>query len=269
MFKKLFYLSMMGLALASVSHAQRTADVSPAAPPPYCNPCIFYSGDFDPRPAKEPNGLLNGIFAGPTDGHVWVPFAVSNKIRIQGLIANQLFTTPPPPDTPVTWEIRAGVSSGNGGTVQCSGSGTAHATPTGRTFVSGSTTYSEWTYKLTLAPSDYCDLRNPTSAPAEQDKQILPPGGKGQCPPNCYFSMTGDNTAAAPLAVGASYLSDIPSPAAHHFGLPNVLNNSFFSSTSFGYNFVPATTACAAGQPVAITQVGCHMFSVGLTGIGK
>lgn len=269
MLKNVFCLFAVSLGLLAIAPAQnRASSESPAAPPAYCNPCIFYSGDFDPQLSKNPNGLLNGTFIGPTDGEVWVPFQIMNKIQVQGLIVNELFSSPPPVNVTANWAIRAGVSEGVGGTVICSGTGTAHATSTGRTFVSGSITYTEWTYRLQLAPTDYCRLRNPTPA---QGPEILPPGGKGQCPPNCYMSFATDNTAAgaAPAAVSSGYLSDVPNPANHHFGLPNVLDQSLFTSTSYGYNFASALTTCQVGLPLSITQVGCHMFSVGLIGIGK
>jgi hypothetical protein len=266
--KNIFCLFIVNLGLLALAQAQDiAASASPTAPPSYCNPCIFYSGDFDPRVAKEPNGLLNGLFPGAIDGEVWVPFTVVNKIRIQGLFVNELFASAPPTTVPVTWAIRAGVSEGSGGTLQCSGTGTAHAVATGRSFTFASTTYTEWTYRALLANSDYCELTNIASGQPGQ----LPQGGKGQCPPNCYLAVTPDDTSAgaAPVVVSSGFLSDVPNPANHHFGSPNVLDNSFFSSTSYGYNFVSATTACAVGPPLAITQVGCHMFSVGLIGIGK
>lgn len=241
----------------------------PAAPPSYCNPCIFYSGDFDLN--KSPNGLLNGLFPQDRDATVWIPFSVGSKIQIQGLFVNELFDADPPLVAPATWEIRSGITEGQGGTVQCSGAGTATATKTGRTFTFAGTFYREWTYLLLLARTDYCQLTKSGPASSEDLPVNLPDGGKGQCPPNCYMSMTVGNSATdAETTTSNAYLSDIPlSQPKHHFGSANVNDNSFVTSSFYNYNFAPAVTVCATGPPLAITRVGCHMFSVGLIGTGN
>lgn len=296
MLKRVLCILAVGLALTTVAAAQSPGEPSdgallsdlaaawmdansPLSPPSYCPPapavpkCVFYSGDFSPKPLKEPNGLFNEIFhdgANTIDGQVWVPFSVKKKIKVQQVFVNELFASPPPPTALAHWEIRNGVSAGSGGVVQCGGSGTAVATPTGRTFTANATTYTEYTYMLTIPSADYCELYNP-APPADSIRPDQPSGGKGSCPPNCYLSVTTEDTsaAAAPLALNFAYLSDIPNPAPHHYGLPNIYDNSFFTSTFYGQNFVPATTACTVGPPVAITTVGCHMFSVGIVGAGR
>src|SRR5215470_183851 len=184
MLTRVFCLFTLGLMCAATATAQTPgssaatepfSDIvgalfeanAPLSPPPYCPPapavpkCVFYSGDFVPKPLKQPNGLFNQIFHNGSqtiDGQVWVPFAVKKKIKVQQVFVNELFASPPPTTALAHWEIRNGVSAGNGGVVQCGGSGTAIAAPTGRTFTSGSTTYTEYTYMLTIPVSDYCDL---------------------------------------------------------------------------------------------------------------
>jgi len=240
----------------------QTEDLSPPAPPKYCNPCVFYSGDFNPN--ANPNGLLNGMFAGNVDGEVWVPFSVSTKIVVTGLFVNELFSVPPPAKASATWGIRNGVSSGDGGQVQCQGTGTAHSAPTGRKFTFKGTTYIEYTLLVKLAQSKYCQLTNPTPDPLQRN---LPPPTKGQCPPDCSMSVVVD---VAPTDNPGGFVSDVPTKnPEHHFGNRNINNDSFFTSTSYGFNFVPATQACAEGSPIAITKVGCHMFSAGLLGTGR
>ena len=296
MLKRVLCILAVGLALMTVAAAQSPGETndgallsdlatalmdanSPLTPPSYCPPapavpkCVFYSGDFSPKPAKQPNGLFNEIFHDGTntiDGQVWVPFSVKKKIKVQQVFVNELFASTPPTTALAHWEIRNGVSAGNGGVVQCGGSGTAIATPTGRMFTANSVTYTEYTYMLTIPPADYCELYNP-APPADAIRPDQPSGGKGGCPPNCYLSVTTEDSsgAAAPLAFNFAYLSDIPNPAPHHYGLPNIYDNSFFKSTFFSKNFVPATTVCAGGPPLAITNVGCHMFSVGIVGAGR
>ena len=158
--------------------------------------------------------------------------------------------------------------------MQCSGSGMATAAPTGRTFTFAAVTYTEYTYLLPIPAEQQCELWNPAPPPpGDMMNGFPPPTGKGGCPPNCYMSMTTEDSAAAqalaPLSFNLAYLSDVPQPTApHHFGLPNVYNQSFFSSNS-GDFFEPAIGVCALGAPKAITNVGCHMFSVGIIGTGK
>jgi hypothetical protein len=253
-------------------------DVLPPVPPPYCNPCVFYSGDFKAKPfnTKQPNGLFNETFHTPNGdrvGQVWVPFSVKKKIVVQGLFVNELFVIAPPSPAIAKWEIRNGVSLHNGGEVQCSGSGMATANPTGRTFTFANVTYTEYTYLLPIPQAEYCVLTNPGAMLPQLEGGDPPTGGHGQCPPNCVVSVTtedsGTAAGAAPLSFNLAYLSDVPQPfAPHHFGLPNIYNKSFFSSNA-GDNFEPATTVCAGGPPKAITTVGCHMFSVGIIGTGR
>ena len=73
----------------------------------------------------------------------------------------------------------------------------------------------------------------------------------------------------APQAVGG-FISDVEDdPPLNHVGLPNINDDSFFSSSAFGYTFAPATAVCGVGAPLAITNVGCDMFSIGIGGTGQ
>jgi hypothetical protein len=94
----------------------------------------FYGGDFDNN-----NPLAHGL-ANETDGSVsgspygaatFQNFIVSgNSINVTGMFTNDLMDI----TTPATayWEIRSGVSEGNGGTLIASGDGPNTVTPTGR-----------------------------------------------------------------------------------------------------------------------------------------
>lgn len=261
----IFLVAAVSFAQDSRAGEPRTVQENeflPPTPPKYCNPCVFYSGDFNPN--ANPNGLLNGLFPNNVDGEVWVPFSVTNKIVVTGLFVNDLFATPPPAKASATWGIRDGVSSGNGGQVQCQGTGTAHSAATGRRFSFNNKTYVEYTLLVKLPQSKYCQLTNPAPDPLQRN---LPPPTKGQCPPDCSMNVTVN---VAPTGNPGGFASDVPSSnPAHHFGNKNLNNNSFFTSTSFGFNFVPAVQACAEGSPIAISKVGCHMFSAGLLGTGR
>jgi hypothetical protein len=251
---------------AAFDETDTLTETTEPQPPPYCNPCVFYAGDFDPILNSRPNGLFNEKFQARVDGAVWVPFRIAKSIVVQGLFVNQLFASPPPAAAIAQWAISAGVSQGNKGVIQCQGSGTAKATQTGRHFTFGNKTYTEWTYLLKLAPSQYCSLNNGEAV----EGQSFPPG-RGSCPGKCNLSLTTNQSASDPTLSGNfGYLSDVEDPnPRHHFGLPNVLDDSFFNSTFFGLDFIPAQSACSMGQPLSITTVGCDMFSVGIIGTGQ
>jgi hypothetical protein len=224
---------------------------------------VFYSGDFDPTNTLA-NGLLNLNTKG-MDGTVWVPFAVKKQLTVNFLFINELFNVPPPASAPATWEISNGVSQGNGGKIQCSGKGTATSAPTGRSFLS----YTEYQYTINLKQP--CIL-TATGAENSGGTQVPPPT-RGGCPGGCSLGMTIENP-PGPSVTLQGFLSDVEdNPPMNHIGLPNILDSSFFSSTAFGFNFQPAAAeqggACSEGLPVAITNVGCDMFSIGIGGSGQ
>lgn len=94
----------------------------------------FYGGDFDNN-----NALAHGL-ANETDGTVsgspygaatFQNFVVSgNSINVTGLFTNNIMDITPP--ATAYWEIRSGVSEGNGGTLIASGDGADMLTATGR-----------------------------------------------------------------------------------------------------------------------------------------
>lgn len=94
----------------------------------------FYGGDFDNN-----NALAHGL-ANETDGTVtgnpygaatFQNFVVSDGlINVTGLFTNNIMDITPP--ATAYWEVRSGVSEGNGGTLIASGTGTDMLTATGR-----------------------------------------------------------------------------------------------------------------------------------------
>ena len=224
---------------------------------------VFYSGDFNPSNTNA-NALLSQNIAGE-DGAVWVPFAVQKQITVNYLFVNELFNSPPPASAPAQWAISNGVAEGTGGKLQCSGSGTALATPTGRSFTAQSTTYNEYQYIVALAQP--CILSSTASG-----SQNGPPT-KGGCPGGCSLNLLiQSGPAGAPGVQG--FLSDVEDdPPINHVGLPNINDDSFFTSSAFGFNFSPTAVeqggVCGLGLPVSLTNVGCDMFSVGIIGSGQ
>jgi hypothetical protein len=118
---------------AHVSSSQKAAF---PVPPPICHPCLFYGGDNN---VNDPNtdGFADGntLLVPDTEtlGAVIVP--AGKQVVVEGLLFNIIPTLSSgnvfDPKT-ATWEIRTGVSEGNGGTLVASGSGNINVQPTGR-----------------------------------------------------------------------------------------------------------------------------------------
>jgi uncharacterized repeat protein (TIGR03803 family) len=106
--------------------------------PSYCNPCLFYGGDFDvSSPAADTfanENIIPGNF--PTLSQIYSPFQVpaGETWQVTGLFINSIAypTALDPVATP--WEIRTGIpiNGGNGGTLVASGSANGTMTATGR-----------------------------------------------------------------------------------------------------------------------------------------
>jgi hypothetical protein len=93
----------------------------------------FYSGDFDPNNANA-NGLANendSIVSGnPYGSATFQNFFVSGSaVTVSGLFTNNLSQLNP---RSAYWEIRSGMSEGNGGTLIASGTSAVTQTATGR-----------------------------------------------------------------------------------------------------------------------------------------
>jgi hypothetical protein len=97
-----------------------------------CPNCFFYGGDFAPA-GPWSNGLANendAIVGGsPYGAAVYQNFVVSSSLDASGLFTNNFSQLTP---TSGYWEVREGVSEGNGGTLLASGSGAITNNPTGR-----------------------------------------------------------------------------------------------------------------------------------------
>ncbi len=105
----------------------------PGTPPPICNPCLFYGGDINPSDPNaqgfvDENTLL--IPLTETLGAVIVP--AGEQAVVKGLLFNVVPLVDDFDPKTATWEIRTGLSEGNGGTQIASGSGNASIVPTGR-----------------------------------------------------------------------------------------------------------------------------------------
>jgi hypothetical protein len=95
---------------------------------------LFYGGDFDPNNPNA-NGLANendaNVSGNPYGAAVYQNFIIptGQNWTIHGLFSNDLMNNTA---STAYWEIRSGVSGGNGGTLIASGTGTDLMTATGR-----------------------------------------------------------------------------------------------------------------------------------------
>jgi len=136
--------------------AQQFTDSPSPAPPSLCHPCLFYGGDLNPADLNaagmsDENTLLI-VGGSSTYGAVNIP-VTSN---IFGILFNVQADAAFDPFT-ATYDIRSGVSEGNGGTDVASGSGTAVIQATGRNFL-GLNEYTvavSWSPAITLTPGEY------------------------------------------------------------------------------------------------------------------
>lgn len=98
----------------------------------YADNLYFYGGDWEPNDPNA-NGLSNEtdstLGGSPYGSAIYQNFVASTAIRVTGLFTNNLISYVP---TSGYWEIRSGVSEGNGGTLIASGTGSVSNTPTGR-----------------------------------------------------------------------------------------------------------------------------------------
>ena len=193
---------------------------------------LFYSGDFDPTNANA-NGLSNEVDSTITTGAAtYTPFIVSGSSwTVTGLFTDNLMSLSPAP-TSADWEIRSGVSEGNGGIVVASGSGTPTITDTG---ISG---FGMEDYEVEITGLNI----------------ILGPG-------EYWLSVVPD----APDSSGRSF-------NANTFGLNSIgigdLNNAYFNSVFFGANFTnannegvfPAFSAGVEGSTAAAPEPGTFLL---------
>ena len=103
------------------------------------NILYFYGGDFDPNHTGA-NGLANETDTTVTAGGFTPNYGAANfqnfvvgsgGVTVTEMFTNDLMTLSPLPTT-AYWEIRSGLSSGNGGLLVASGTATDNLTLTGR-----------------------------------------------------------------------------------------------------------------------------------------
>lgn len=120
---------------SALSTKNRVSAGTTDSPPPYCKPCLFYGGDFDPN-GPFPNALENQESVILGNAAVYVPFAVppNQTWTVGGFFSNNLSSHAKLDPPQIQWSVSTGVSQGNAGTVIASGTSQATLTPTGRSW---------------------------------------------------------------------------------------------------------------------------------------
>lgn len=201
--------------------------------PSYCKPCYFYAGDMDPNNGNN-NGLANETDQAVADSHIFSPFRVKLAgATVSGLFVNSLDGVGAI-DNPTPWAIRKGVKLGVHGTVVAHGKAKSTDTPTGRSAF-GLTEYTHLVKFVgkSLAAGVYFENVTPVCLTGSS------------CGSARYFE---------------SDEQDDPTPL-NHVGAKNILDDSFWNSTSFGQNY-SATWGSSGG----CGGIGCDMFSAGVLG---
>jgi hypothetical protein len=228
--------TLLALAMCALAAAQDTAPNSKAPKPPsFCKPCLWYSGDFNWLNSKA-NALTNEKDLSVSQSAIYVPFRVpkGERWKITGVFGIVLSTVDTMDPAQADWSFSRGVSTGNAGKVIASGTSPATVTVLGcnggidiicmGVLVKGiHVALRAGKYWLTVVP--YCTNQNdPACASAR------------------YFLADEE---------------DDPKPL-NHVGPKNILDDSFWNSTTFGANFELLGPA--------VCGLGCDMFSAGVLG---
>lgn len=145
---------------------------------------LWYNGDFDGT-----NGLANEVNTQVAQSNIYDDFNVTaaGGSTVTSVFSNNLMSVTG--ITQAEWEIRSGVSLGDGGTLIASGTSAATQTATGRSgfglteytiAVSGlSVSLAQGTYWLTVAPVDSGNGRSFISTTSGANAIGTPPGNDG------------------------------------------------------------------------------------------
>ncbi len=224
--KKFAGLSL--LALLAISSFTTVAHAGMQCPPAL-GYCYFYGGDFDPNNPNA-NGLANendAIVGGnPYGAATYQNFVASGSITVSALFTNNLSGLNP---SSGYWEIRSGVSEGNGGTLIASGTASGANfthTATGRSGF-GFAEYSDTADNLSvsLAAGQYWFAvvpNDPNNANRSFNSNTFGANSVGtQVSDQQYWNSAffgpnftnADNEGVFPTFSGGVYAADVPEPS--------------------------------------------------------
>lgn len=206
----------------------------PGIPPALCSPCIFYSGDLNPDDGQaEGFGDENTLLV--TGASTYSEFTVQpgGTAKVTGILVNVIGDANFDPQN-ATYDVRSGVSSGDGGTDIASGTANISVATTGRVFVG----YTEF--------SVYVKLAAPLTLTAgEYWFNVTPQCTNGAVDGSCY--------------AGSIYLSNTTQETNNVNGHDQAPYQVYINSAYFSYNY---ENWCDLG----LTNGQCRFTSWGLTG---
>ena len=259
--RKVFALTMMLLAFLSIAaaqtpntpvvHLQKTNRASvhaaqasiklPASPPSTAEPLLFYGGDTN---TDDPNddGFANGntLLVPNTAVYGAITVPSGGKVVATGILFNQIATQSGDIFDPATatFDIRSGVSEGNGGKDILNGSGPQSVVPTGR------------------QPFGYTEYATSVSF----TKQLTPASG------TTYFVNLSSQCTDSGNSVcnGLQYFADNTTQQTNGID-PNLQPSysSFFNSAYFGYDWANVCDLVGGQSPL------CEWQSFGIYGVNK
>jgi hypothetical protein len=188
-------------------------------PPKYCSPCLFYTGDFNPKTGDGVDNELGGSLGSGEYAEVYDGMTVpKGKIwTITKLFINTLSTESSGIDPTEPWDIRQGVTSGNGGTDVASGTGNDTFEPTGRSAFG----YTEYTNIVTLK-------KKAVLKAGTYFVDVLTSCQTSSCTGGEFFETTQDSPPTRTKCTGTDC-----------FGPPQPWDDSYFNSGYFGDSWVP------------------------------
>jgi hypothetical protein len=195
---------------------------------------LFYGGNLD-VPNIDSAGLSDENTLNVSDSHTYGAFTIAagKSASVQGLLFQVQMDAHMNPKQ-ATWEIRTGVSSGNGGTVVASGTSAATMSPTGRVFLGfGEYTVGVKFSSVTLSEGTYWVNVTPQCTDASD----------GQC--------TSFNS--------RYFVSNTVKAADNVHGTMQPTGQMFLNSSYFGLNFI---NWCDASLGLNSTQCGALSFGV-------
>ncbi len=227
---------------AGAARASSIQKISPPVPPPICHPCLFYGGDVN---VNDPNvdafNDSNTLSTPDSESFGAVIVPADKQVVVEGLLINVIPSLTGNVFDPkiATWEIRTGMSDGNGGTQLASGSGNIDPTPTGRIPFG----YTEYTVAVAVVP--------PVMLTAgvywvNVSPQCTNSGNANCSSPQLQYYV--DNTTQRTNGVRSSF---------------QPLHDMFFNSAYFGFtytNWCDASLGLNSGQCAAMSfgVIGTH-----------
>ncbi len=205
-------------------------------PPALCHPCLFYGGDLNPfainaAGMSDENTLL--IPNSSTYGSIDIPTGVT--ANVWGIVFNVQADAAFDPLL-ATYDVRTGVSEGNGGTSIASGTGTAVVAATGRNFIG----LNEYTIAVTWS--------TPVAVTAGE----------------YWFNITPQclNTLDGSCSVFRQFVSNTTSLTNNLRGSWQPAHEMFLNSPAFGLTWANWCDASVAG----FNQIQCGRMSFGVIG---